>query len=141
MLGSTAAAVLTAFLAEIDRRLAQIGLKVIWNVQTKACNTLDLHVYKPADMRTTGKLARDESHAVLLGMDTESSEQGSSEAGAPPVKVEPAAAKAAPITISSDSGSDAAQVPLPHPTEGAPCARAHNLHRRTMGMGGGVKRL
>jgi hypothetical protein len=44
-------------LNELDRRLALVGLKVTWVINTESCDTLDLHVYKPPEMRTQGKLA------------------------------------------------------------------------------------
>ena len=52
------------FLNEVDRRLAQAGLKVTWVVQTQSMDTLDLHVYRPQDMHSTGKLAF-RTHAKL----------------------------------------------------------------------------
>ena len=52
------------FLNEIDRRLAQVGLKVTWVVQSQSMDTLDLHVYRPPDMHSTGKLAF-RTHAKL----------------------------------------------------------------------------
>ena len=44
-------------LNELDRRLDLVGLKVTWVVHTQFCDALDLHVYKPEEMRLTGKLA------------------------------------------------------------------------------------
>ena len=44
-------------LKEVDRRLYLVGLKVTWVLHTEFCDTLDLHVYKPQGMRSTGKFA------------------------------------------------------------------------------------
>ena len=52
------------FLNELDRRLYLVGLKVTWVVHTQFCDTLDLHVYKPEGMRSTGKLAFRTHHKV-----------------------------------------------------------------------------
>ena len=52
------------FLNEVDRRLAQAGLKVTRVVQTQSMDTLDLHVYRPQDMHSTGKHAL-RTHAKL----------------------------------------------------------------------------
>ena len=45
------------FLRKLDERLAAFDLQVDWCVSTDECDTLDLHVYKPPDMASTGKLA------------------------------------------------------------------------------------